>query len=193
MYIPLVFIAHVTLIASFRWKYQEKKHFSCTFHLRWKIRYNKKLEKLLDEKKIWAEGNVQHSQTKFCQLLFILNLIFPLISIAFYHNSQILCELNCHDQKIWRTLVHDIQKHWTAVSTLLGLISSVYRDLYHRRSNQRPQNAEPKLYHWDISRHNTQVMPNQLVLLIAQLNVSCKLHPYSLQRTPSPPVTEINL
>ena len=33
-------------------------------------------------------------------------------------------------------------KHWTAVSALLGLISSAYRDLHHRRSNQQPQNAE---------------------------------------------------
>ena len=36
-----------------------------------------------------------------------------------------------HDQKICRTLTHDIRKHWTAVSTLLGLINSVYRDLQH--------------------------------------------------------------
>ena len=57
------------------------------------------------------------------------------------------CELNNHDQRSWRTLVHDIRKNWTAVSTLLGLISSVYRDLHHWRSNQRPLNAEPKLYH----------------------------------------------
>ena len=30
----------------------------------------------------------------------------------------------------------------TAVSTILGLISSAYRDLHHWRSNQQPQNAE---------------------------------------------------
>ena len=35
----------------------------------------------------------------------------------------------------------------TAISTLLGLISSVYRDFPHWKSNQRPQNAEPKLDH----------------------------------------------
>ena len=29
--------------------------------------------------------------------------------------------------------MHDIKKHWTAVSTLLGLISSVYHDLYQWR------------------------------------------------------------
>ena len=45
------------------------------------------------------------------------------------------CELNYHDQKIRRTRKHNIRKHWTAVSTLLGLISSVYRDLHHWRSN----------------------------------------------------------
>ena len=33
-------------------------------------------------------------------------------------------------------------KHWTAVSTLLGLISSTHRDLHHWRSNQQPQYAE---------------------------------------------------
>ena len=43
---------------------------------------------------------------------------------------------------VWRT------EQWTAVSTLLGLSSSAYRDLQHWRSNKRPQNAEPKLYHW---------------------------------------------
>ena len=32
--------------------------------------------------------------------------------------------------------------HWTAVSTLLGLISSAHRDLHHWRSNQQPQYAE---------------------------------------------------
>ena len=47
----------------------------------------------------------------------------------------------------------NIQKHWTAVSTLLGLISSVYCYLPHWRLNQRPQKAEPKLYHCAISPH----------------------------------------
>ena len=98
--------------------------------------------------------------------------------------------MNYYDQKIWRTLTHDIRKHCTAVSTLLGLISSVYRDLHHWRSNHRPQIAEPKLYNWTNNPYRTQVTPNQLVMVIAwlmNLNVSCKLHPYSLQRTWSPP------
>ena len=56
-------------------------------------------------------------------------------------------KLNYHDEKIWQTLASNTQKHWTAFSTLLGLISSVYCDLTHWRSNQRLQNAEPKLDH----------------------------------------------
>ena len=99
-------------------------------------------------------------------------------------------ELNYHDQKIRRTLARDIRKHWSAVSTLLGPISSVYHDIPYWKSNQRPQNAELKLYHWAIGTHCTQVTPDQLVMVIARpinLNVSCKLHPYSLQRTWSPP------
>ena len=57
-------------------------------------------------------------------------------------------ELNYYDQKIRGKFARDILKLWTAVSTLLGLISSVYRDLPHWRSNQQSHNAEPKLYHW---------------------------------------------
>ena len=60
--------------------------------------------------------------------------------------SKLCCELNYRDQKIWQTLMHNIRKHWTAVLILLGLISSVYHDLHHWRSKQRPQIAEPKLY-----------------------------------------------
>ena len=51
--------------------------------------------------------------------------------------EELYCELNYHDQKIRRTPTHDRQKLWTAVSTLLGLISCVYRDLPHCGSNQR--------------------------------------------------------
>ena len=66
----------------------------------------------------------------------------------------------------------------------------VYNDLFHRRANQQPQNAEPKLYLWANNLYRKQVIRNQLVMIIARpinLNVSCKLHPYSLQRTRSPP------
>ena len=47
---------------------------------------------------------------------------------------QIAIEL--HDQKICRTPTHNIREHWTADSTLLGLISSLYRNLHQWRSNQ---------------------------------------------------------
>ena len=63
--------------------------------------------------------------------------------------------LNYHDQKICRTPMHDIRKHWTAVSTLLGLISSVYRNLHHWRSNQWPQIEVPKPYNWATSSYRT--------------------------------------
>ena len=78
----------------------------------------------------------------------------------------------------------------TETLDLLGLFSSVYHDLLQWRLNQWPQSAESKLYHWAISSHCIQVMPNQLVMVIAwpiYLNVSCKLLLYSLQRTQSPP------
>ena len=99
----------------------------------------------------------------FCQILFIYIYIYKIYVIC-KHPEFILCcvvlccvvffvcvfslfncELNFHDQNIWRTLTHDIRKHWTAFSTLLGLISTVYRDLHHWKSNQRPLIAEPKL------------------------------------------------
>ena len=78
------------------------------------------------------------------------------------------CELNYHDQKIRRTPTHDKRKHWTAVSTLSRLISSVYRNIHHWRSNQRPQIAVPKFYNWAPSSYRTQVTPNQLVMVIAR-------------------------
>ena len=68
--------------------------------------------------------------------------------------------LNYHDQKIQQTLTHNTWKHKTAVSTLLGLIRSVYCDLHHWRSNQRPQIAVPKLYNWATSSYCTEVTPN---------------------------------
>ena len=75
-------------------------------------------------------------------------------------DDYITCELNYHDQKIWRTLTHDIRKHWTAVSTLLCTISSVHHALHHWRSNQRPQTAEAKPYNWTTNQYHTQVTPN---------------------------------
>ena len=72
------------------------------------------------------------------------------------NNLKFYCELNYHDQKIDGTPTHNIWEHWTAVSTLLGLISSVYSNLHHWRSNQRPQIAVPKLHcWWDLIRSNS--------------------------------------
>ena len=98
--------------------------------------------------------------------------------------------MNYHDQKIRRRPTHDIRGHLIAVSTLLGLFSSVYRNLHHWRSNQRSQIAVLKLYNWATSSYRIHVTPNQLIMIIAQPNnqyMSCKLHPYSFQRTRSPP------
>ena len=81
------------------------------------------------------------------------------------------------------------REHWIDVSTLLGLISSIYRNLHHRRSNQRQQIAVPKLNNCANSSYCIQATPNQRVMVIARpnnLNMSCKLHPYSFQRTRSP-------
>ena len=86
---------------------------------------------------------------------------FPLCANAFEKvmNPSVLStnfgELNYHDQEIRRTPTHNIQEHWTAVSAWLGLISSVYRTIHHYRSNQRPQNAVPKLYNWATSLYRT--------------------------------------
>ena len=49
----------------------------------------------------------------------------------FFDKCKLYCELNYHDQKIRQTLARDIRKHWTAVSTLLGLISRLYCDFSH--------------------------------------------------------------
>ena len=76
------------------------------------------------------------SRTPYPRAIIILRLDKGTFTNKFLH-----CELNYHDQKIRRTPTHDIRKHWTAVSTLLGLISNVYRDLHHWKSNQRSQIA----------------------------------------------------
>ena len=52
--------------------------------------------------------------------------IYGILLNKIYHHFY--CKLNYHDQEIRRTLTHDIRKHWTAVSTLSGLIISVYHD-----------------------------------------------------------------
>ena len=80
------------------------------------------------------------------------------------NSATLFQEFNYHDQNIRQTLAHDIQIHWTAVSILLDFIIRVHGDLFDWRSNKRPQIAQS-----------------------INLNVSCKLHPYSLQGTWLPP------
>ena len=82
------------------------------------------------------------------------------IKQGIYMVKNLYCKLNYHDQKIRQTPTYDKQKHWTAVLTLLGLISNVYHDLHHLRSNQQPQIAESKLYNWVNNPYFTQGMPN---------------------------------
>ena len=121
-------------------------------------------------------------------ILFVLQQCLKQSRDIFKHERS--CVFNYHDQKIRQTFARDICKHWTAVSILLGLISSVYHDLPLWRSNQQPQNVELKLFHWAINPHCTHETSNQRVMVIVgpiSLNVSCKFHLYSLQRTLSPP------
>ena len=90
-----------------------------------------------------------HHQIAYCHTLFggVLPLCRGAVCV-FYSPSRLsnFCELNYNDQKIWQTFACNIRKRWTAVSTVLSLIISVYPDLPHWRSIQQPQNAEPKLY-----------------------------------------------
>ena len=77
------------------------------------------------------------------EILFIMDATWPQGAAAVRWN-RITSSLtkflqNYHDHKIRRTSVRDTWRHWTSVSTLLDLISSVYRDLPHWRSNQRPK------------------------------------------------------
>ena len=50
---------------------------------------------------------------------------------------------NYHNKKIWL-----IPTHGVALSTLLNLISSTHRDHHHWGSNQQPQYARPRHFHW---------------------------------------------
>ena len=131
-----------------------------------------------------------HDQ-KIRQTLFsIYNCSQPLRISRMQHKISFLADWITMIRKIRRALMLDIRKHWTAVSSRPYLVSSVYRYVHHWRSILRPQIAEPKLYNWANSPYRTQVRPNQLVMVIARpinLNESCKLHLYSLQRTRSPP------
>ena len=80
-------------------------------------------------------------------------------------------------------------EHWTAVSTLLGLISSAHHDLHHWRSNQQSPKADAEtlpLGHRFIS----YVSDAELITHgdnARRLNLMCLEGTYSLQRTRSTP------
>ena len=109
------------------------------------------------------------------------------------------CELNYHGQKIRWTLARTIRKHWTAVSILIGLINSVYRDIPPPLEIEPATTEWPKLYHWPNDQNSTtepsHTSDAKLTMVIARsinLNVSCKLLAYSLQRTRSPPGSRLS-
>ena len=91
-------------------------------------------------------GPIHCSNKTFFTILHCANkwrMLYPIHRITLQYLKHItvfkwkyFCELNYHDQKIRRTPTHDIQKHWIAVSILLGLTSSVFRD---RTSDHRLQ------------------------------------------------------
>ena len=60
-------------------------------------------------------------------------------------------KLNYPDQKIRQILVHNIWNHWTVVSTLLGLISSVYRDLDIKSATTECRAETLPLSYWSTS------------------------------------------
>ena len=56
--------------------------------------------------------------------------------------------------------------HTKQLDSCFNLITSHQQRILwspHWKSNQQPQNAEPKLYHWATGPHCTQVIPNKLV------------------------------
>ena len=69
------------------------------------------------------------------------------VHIFFYFLSRGINIVNwiTMTRKSAETPTHDIRKHWTAVSILLGLISSAHHNLHHWRLNQWPQIAMASL------------------------------------------------
>ena len=92
------------------------------------------------------------------------NLLYLIIYITYFiKNNTFRIRNFFHFIYIYRIIMtrkfgkHLHAKHWTVVSTILGLISSAYCDLHHWRSNQQPQKAEAKtlpLGHRSISQIN---------------------------------------
>ena len=100
------------------------------------------------------------------QKVFLNELGFDLFTSSFLVPQRCLHWKN----KVWKlaielpwrgnpsSTVRNIQNHGTAVPTLLRLINSVYHDLSHWRSNQRPQNVEPKLYNSATGPYRTEAV-----------------------------------
>ena len=88
-------------------------------------------------------------------------------------------------------LTNNFARHTEALDSCFDLIRSHQQRIQRSPSPEiEPATAQPKLCHWDNSPHRTQVVPKLLLMVIARpinLNVSGKLHPYSLQRTRLPP------
>ena len=90
---------------------------------------------------LWVMKNTTCCSTHSAH--YFSNYIFSLLCknlLCIYIYIYILMKLPWLENSANTSMQHI--EHWTAVSTLLGLISSAYRDLHHRRSNQQPQNAE---------------------------------------------------
>ena len=102
------------------------------------------------------------------------------IYISSYHASLVIhlySQKNLAHTYMWHT------QHWTAVSILLGLISSAHCDLHHWRSNQQPQYAEaetPPLGHWFMPRISDTELTSQLTksmhiyIYISSSSSSCR-------------------
>ena len=77
----------------------------------------------------------------------------------------------------WITMTRKSSKHCMQHTKRLDSCFNLFRshqqyihhDLPHWRSNQQPQNAEAKLYHWATGPHYTQAPSNLLVMVNAQL------------------------
>ena len=77
-------------------------------------------------------------------------------------------------------------KHCTAVSTLLGLISSAHRDLHHWRSNQQPKDAAAEtlplghrfMPHISEAEFTSHGELRDFLLIFSGFRISCALYIY---------------
>ena len=131
----------VTILQGYRWRLEKSSYrsdFSEKLAGKTGVKFSKELTYWLKKKRFWC--------LKICTYFFF-----------FLSRGINIVNWITMTRKIRRTPMHDIQEHWTAVSSLLGFISSVYRNLHHWRSNQRPQIAVPKLHNWPRNYHNKSI------------------------------------